>query len=587
MLVFAAFVAVLIIAGIGFRLGPRRSRRRPVVVFGISSALVIASAAGILIPDSVPGFRHAASASGAAGSAQAGTGQRLVPRIQPAVRGMPLTYASGGSSGGGLARAAARTLVLYDATGSEAGGAELAATALANLVSHFGSWTAHPVYTYRSGEMAAYGAVIYLGAATGGQLPAEFLDDVEAASRPVMWVNDDIAQLRAHDQTWNQRRGFTPHGFGNAQFVRVDYKGIALPIHQVSGAGIMRVTIDGPAKATVLATAVRADGITTPWAVRAGNLIYVAENPLSDIGYSNDRYLAFADLLFEAVAPDVPERHRALIRLEDVGPTADPVALRAVTDFLFSQHIPFSVAVYPVYRDPNGVSGGGDVTIRLSERPAVVAALKYAASHGGSLILHGYTHQYGTKNNPNNGQSGDDAEFYLAHLDGTDIRLDGPVPEDSDAWALGRLDQGLGELQKEGLPRPLMFEFPHYMASPTDYLAAFKRFPFRYERSLYFPGLLSGRPVDSGQRLWQFFPYTVRDVYGTTVIPENLDYVQSNAGAVADMVDTARSNLAVRDGVASFFYHPFLGVGQLPQLVDGIRGLGYTFVSAEDLATAK
>jgi hypothetical protein len=115
-------------------------------------------------------------------------------------------------------------------------------------------------------------------------------------------------------------------------------------------------------------------------------------------------------------------------------------------------------------------------------------------------------------------------------------------------------------------------------------VAAMKRFPFRYERSLYFPGLLSGRPVDDAQRKWQFFPYTVRDVYGTTVIPENLDYLQPTTNSVSDMIDTARSNLVVRDGVASFFYHPFLGVGDLPKLVNGIKALGYTFVSAEDLA---
>jgi uncharacterized protein YdaL len=552
-------------------------------VFTVASILVVSSVAGIVVPDSLPGFRHAATASGSAG---ADGHQR--PRIYPAVADMPLRYANGGSSGQGLAGAAARTLVLYDAADTEPGAEELAATAMANLVSHFGTWSAHPVGTYRSGELDAYKAVVYLGTAAGGALPAAFLDDVQAGSRPVLWVNDDIGQLRTHNPAaWTQQRGFTPRGFDTAQFVRVDYKGTALPIHQVSDAGVMRVTVEDTAKATVLATAARADGTTIPWALRSGNLLYVVENPLPFIGYSKDRYLAFADLLFEVLAPDTTERHRALVRLEDVGPTADPVKLRTITDYLSTQHIPFSIAVYPVYRDPNGAAGNGkDVSIRLSERPAVVSALKYAAAHGGTLVLHGYTHQYGTKNNPHTGQSGDDAEFYFTHVDGTQVRLDGPVPEDSDAWALGRMDQGLAELQSQGLPRPLAFEFPHYLASPVDYRAAYKRFPYRYERSLYFPGLLSGRPVDAGQRIWQLFPYTVRDVYGMTVVPENLDYVQNTPDSAAELADTARSNLVVRDGVASFFYHPFLGLGQLPRVVESLRAQGYTFVSAEDLATS-
>jgi uncharacterized protein YdaL len=128
-----------------------------------------------------------------------------------------------------------------------------------------------------------------------------------------------------------------------------------------------------------------------------------------------------------------------------------------------------------------------------------------------------------------------------------------------------------------------MFEFPHYMASPGAYAAAGKRFAYRYERSLYFPGLLSRRPVPDAGREWQFFPYVVRDVYGATVVPENLDYVTSSGDSIPALLAAARANLVVRDGVASFFYHPFLGVAELPRVVDGLRAMGYTFVSATDL----
>jgi uncharacterized protein YdaL len=281
-------------------------------------------------------------------------------------------------------------------------------------------------------------------------------------------------------------------------------------------------------------------------------------------------------------------RHQALIRLEDVGPTADPVKLRQVIDYLHGQGVPFSVGVYPVYRDPNGVGGNGDVTIRMSERPAVVAALQYAAAHGGSLVMHGYTHQYANLANPSNGESGQDAEFYLCHFDSAQRMIpDGPVLQDSQAWALGRIDQGLAEFQQAGLPRPSTFEFPHYMASPDDYLAAGQRFGYRYERSLYFSGLLSGSPVSDTQRSWQFFPYAVRDVYGTVVVPENLDYVTSGGDSIPGMIQAARGNLVVREGVASFFYHPFLGVGQLPQLVDAIRAMGYTFATAQQVVAGR
>ena len=56
-----------------------------------------------------------------------------------------------------------------------------------------------------------------------------------------------------------------------------------------------------------------------------------------------------------------------------------------------------------------------------------------------------------------------------------------------------------------------------------------------------------------------------------------------NRGVAADIVNAARSMSVVRDGIASTFYHPFLGVERLNQVVTGIQELGYTFVSARDV----
>jgi uncharacterized protein YdaL len=87
----------------------------------------------------------------------------------------------------------------------------------------------------------------------------------------------------------------------------------------------------------------------------------------------------------------------------------------------------------------------------------------------------------------------------------------------------------------------------------------------------------------------QFFPYPVRDVYGTAVVPENIGNVELDASnnnpphLPADIVASAKRNLVVRDGTASFFYHPYLGTSYLKQTVDGIQGLGYTFVSSSTM----
>ena len=84
-----------------------------------------------------------------------------------------------------------------------------------------------------------------------------------------------------------------------------------------------------------------------------------------------------------------------MVRIEDVGPHTDPAKLRMIADYLHGRGVPYSVAVFVEYHDPAGrYSGGRPVRQRLSEVPKLVAALRYMVDHGGTLLMHGYTHQY-------------------------------------------------------------------------------------------------------------------------------------------------------------------------------------------------
>jgi hypothetical protein len=47
----------------------------------------------------------------------------------------------------------------------------------------------------------------------------------------------------------------------------------------------------------------------------------------------------------------------------------------------------------------------------------------------------------------------------------------------------------------------------------------------------------------------------------------------------ADILRAARANLAVRDGWASSYFHPFLDIAYLREVVQGVKALGYTYVS--------
>lgn len=487
---------------------------------------------------------------------------------------------------------AVSALIVYDDTSEYAWIAEAYATQIANLSGRFGTAKAVRASDYTPGLVEAHTATVYVGSVYDNPLTPAFLSDMRATNKPVIWLFNNIWHLGAWNDDFAAAEGWRITGWSDAAdpVATVTYKGRDL-LRNVLAGYTMGVQITDPTKATVVATSTTAAGVVRPWAVRSGNFTYVGDVPLSYMG-ENDRYLILADLLFDALGPTTPERHRALVRLEDVGPNEDPNELRAVVDYLSSKGIPFSVGVYPRYEDPNGVYNNGvPQSIRLKDRPEMVAAIKYAINNGGTILMHGWTHQYRSKANPYGGTSGDDFEFYLAHEDPTTnaVIYDGPVPEDSTAWATSRIDGSTADFKAAGLAIPKIFEFPHYAASAADYQAVRARFATRYERSLYPGGVLTGSTPDYAHVVGQFFPYVVKDVYGSKVLPENLGNYEPEpfnthpARLPEEIVATAARNLVVRDGFASFFYHPFLGVEGLKAIVEGIQAHGYTFVSPTSL----
>ncbi len=487
------------------------------------------------------------------------------------------------------------TLVLYDSTGAYGFLGEMYAIEAINLASRFGSRKAKKVTSYVANEMSNYQAVIYLGSTYDEPLPTAFLDDVIAQKSTVMWLGSNIWQLPARQATTTgtyfvQTDGWDWTEFDTRAFTTVTYKGRVTTRDGQNEAGIMGVEVSNPAIARVLATASTAAGESIPWATRSRNLTFIGEMPFAYVNES-DRYLIFADLMFDALAPTTPERHQAVLRIEDVSSASEPADIRAIADYLKSVNVPFALQIIPTYRDPAGVYNDGvSLTRRVSRDPAMVAALKYAQTKGATLVMHGNTHQLSGVINPYNQVTGDDFEFYKAYVDDQNfVRLTGPSNTGA-LWNNNRLQAGLNELALAGLA-PKFHTVPHYAGSVQTYKAITTKFTGSFERRLYFPGLLSNTAINYSREVGQFFPFPVTDVYGGRIVPENLgneelDAFNNNPPRLpADIIRNAKTALVVRDNVAGFFWHHYLasdpraGVAHLGEIVTGMKALGYTFVS--------
>ncbi|MDQ1288987.1 MAG: hypothetical protein QG622_2553, partial [Actinomycetota bacterium] len=535
-----------------------------------------------------------------------------------AVRELSLAAAPSSARTFGPANSTTKTLVLYDTGGEYGWLGELYALAGGTLASHFGSVTAEPVTSYVAGQIADHTATVYLGSSYNEALPAALIKDVTTTAKPVVWAGFNVWQLAgapgsATATAFRAKYGWDPStSYLTGDVIStITYKNRSLTRAGASAGSLLAPYVTSPAKVTVLANAVCAStcdplaqttGTTFPWAIRSSNLAYVGEIPFSYLS-ERDRYLAFADLLFPALRPGAGTTRKAAVRLEDVTPVSDPAVLRQFADYLSAQKVPFTVAVVPEYRDPTGVYNGGTArTVTLAQAPAVVAALTYLTTKGGTIIQHGYTHQYSTIKNPYNGVTGDDFEFYRSRCSATQnppyqfgdcqqnswVILEGSLPGDTQAKAKTTVATGRSRFTQAGLAAPTVFETPHYTSSAADYRGMKEVYGTRYERDLFFGGLLN--PSGNATRVFgQFFPYAVTDVYGSKVLPENLGNYEPEMSnnhpprLAADLVNNAAANLVVTEATASLFYHPAYPLSELQKVVTGIKGLGFTFVAATSL----
>lgn len=468
-----------------------------------------------------------------------------------------------------------RILVLYDASGETK---ELEAALAGNLAGRFGRARFRTFDRYRRGDLAAYDAAIVLPAAA--QVPESLASDVRRAERPVIWIGPGVGSLFA-DQAFAAAQGWTPSPPGATDWVAVRYKGREFPRDLRAEAVAAVPLVADPSRAAVLASAVGRAGGETPWALRSSNLFYLAETPFA-YAHEDDRYLVFADLLYEAIAPRAGERHRAMVRIDDVGPDSNPRRIRGLADLLAEEAVPFSIAVYDTYRDPTGrFSNGRQISLGLAQRPQMVAALQHAVSRGATLVAHGHTHQADERNNPHARVSGGDFEFFAADLADGAFVLRGPLARNDVGHWRRRFEASARTWHRSGLGRPLLFTTPHHAASAEAYRAIRETHAARYERSLYFAGEVGGgRPAYARGWTSQFFPFEAVDLRGDFILPENLGSLGAGSGRGAERVIAgAARNLAVRDGFASFYFPWYESPEALRAAVRGVKALGYRFVS--------
>lgn len=484
---------------------------------------------------------------------------------------------------------------------------------LLNLLGHFPEYQQvyGPVEYYQKGDLDRCYASFYIGSYYNNALPADFISDYLSTSKRVVWLGYSIWQLGLEFENifgYSSQVSFTgidtvnKSTDGKPSFFRdILYKGEVFSKYGkytdssnttfVAAPELVRFQSKLADKATVLAQAKHSyTNEVIPWALQVGNRYYVSEIPFSYV-YEGDRYLVFADLLFDFLgeAPKHDQKY-ALVRLEDVNPLSDQLLLDTAVEIQKKYAAAPTISLTPIYEDVSK-------TVRLENSPILMNQIKRYQQNGHVFLWHGIK------------------------FPSSSVASTGAVD------MLNQLEDGFNSLKQAQLA-PKFWVTPGYTASSMDNIIFGKTFYWNVGRASYtdykvenMKSLkldLSYDLADSTRQqsridyfspmavteststpsFGQFFPYEIYgNQYYQKVIPENLGQVTPGQRSVADMLADAKRNLVLRDIWASGIYHTYLlspslnpansdplKPTDLENLVSGLKALGYQFVNLNDYA---
>ncbi|WP_158231819.1 DUF2334 domain-containing protein [Sporosarcina sp. P19] len=312
-----------------------------------------------------------------------------------------------------------------------------------------------------------------------------------------------------------------------------------------------------------------------PYIVKNGRLTYIASS-----AFENDQKYALSKQMHQIMGVEEPTVHPAYIRLEDISPVSDYKLVQETGDYLADQGIPFYLAVIPVY-----VNNENGEKVFMKSNQKLVNVLRHLQSRGGIVIGHGYTHSYRYE------ETGEGFEFWDDQLNQkiTTERTD-KLPESlpkresfrseseyriimdkMDLIEKGYIEtkhqKAIGELADIGL-YPLAFEAPHYTMSSTGYKIT----------SNYFTSIFG--QVQLSDEDWEIMdaPLFVSNpsiLSGMTLYPETIGYVNPQLEDPLEVAkDTVKRLKDVPGSMVGGFYHPYLGMEHLQEMLELIYSVG-------------
>ena len=312
-----------------------------------------------------------------------------------------------------------------------------------------------------------------------------------------------------------------------------------------------------------------------PFIIQKGLHAYIAS---TSIGTAEK--FAVSSLIYTLLNLQPPTTHPAYIRLEDISPITDPKLVKEAGDYLADRNIPFYMAMIPVY-----VNSETGEQIFLSENKELVQVLQNLQSRGGMIIAHGYTHSYRAD------ETGEGFEFWDVEFNQkiTTIESDEPsfplqaqsgfLTKEAYETYMNEIDeiekQYINQKQTKSIEHlvdnglyPIAFEAPHYTMSSSGYQIT----------STYFSSIFGQIQLSDDD--WEvmnspLFTSTPAIMSDMIFYPETIGFVDPELENPLEEMEEAIEQLKrVPGSMIGGFYHPYIGIDYLPEMVGLIESVG-------------
>lgn len=283
-----------------------------------------------------------------------------------------------------------------------------------------------------------------------------------------------------------------------------------------------------------------------PYIFRKDNFFYISRF----IPFDYPFYI-FADVLHDFFnAADHGNNKKIYIRIEDVHPFRDPEKLRKIGELLYKNNIPFLISLIPTY-----INEQGQIT-PMSEVKGFAETIRYLQKLGGTVVLHGYTHQH-----YKHFVSGEGFEFW-------DSKNNSPLDINMKEYLADRITRGIIECVKNGV-YPLAFEAPHYAMSQEGY-RILKEYFSTYNGDLQTSDYKFNTVT---------IPYKIQNTkLFNKLISGTIGYINpDDKMPIYRIMENYKKISYVRDALIGVYYHPFLDIKYLQELIEGFKKLNLQF----------